>query len=767
MNEATFEARLDGEIKRLFPLIDAGDITYQQQFKLTLGHNTYSCDGTKKNKASARSDVLIKYKETNLAILELKAPGIALTVDDTIQGTSYARLLDPMPPLTIVSNGEDTRFFNTYDRKRWVAEDINEELVQSLFQSGLKCASTDRDEAVKILLGHDDDMWREMLLRYTKKSVKEIEGDISDFSCQVARDFQLERVVINQLIEDLQDSPLINFVGSLLAGKTNAIFQLCNKCPENLIPIYIDASLTYDPFEKLGNWFCREVFRNFTANEVKNWLINGFRDVEQRQSRIVFIFDNIQSVDDKLFWREIHQLCDINQDNAFAVLLVMNEYIQENISRISSGPAKNMIGKAPVIGLSALSDEEFYDAMNYFIENFNVAFYQGSQYNVQYRNPRVLRILASQLPVISSTVIEPVKDTDSVYFSPSYANFSILELIWSKIVVGAEIRSDYRLFGEAMFDDMKRRSVDPRLAILATTRGVISLKTAEQTLGIDRINRMKKYGHIHLLSFGDGKAYIYPRFPEAVAIAATYVLSDKMIEIMEESNVEEAYDYMMQNIDCIPYSDVAATKIIVNICREKDVLWELICLLINDIPSVNPNNDYSVFGMYFSDIGHIKLSGEIGGTLISNYNPWLILSNLVTLPISDNQGARDIQLEIIKIVGSFNEVLIKPEDMPFRNMAGFHTHEYKGGQCICGRTGIIEPITYAMQCSFANIPEEMLQLSKEAIANDQFFLAMRLNVAARSMCTVIEPLVSQCAIKAYELLEQYISDSIKGNTDCE
>ena len=149
MNEATFESRLNEEIKRLFPMLNELDITHQQQFQLTLGHNTYSYDGKKKNKAYARSDVLIKYKETNLAILELKAPGIALVDDDAIQGTSYARLLDPMPPLTIVSNGEDTRFFNTYDRKRWTADDINGQLVQSLFQSGMKCASADRDEAIK------------------------------------------------------------------------------------------------------------------------------------------------------------------------------------------------------------------------------------------------------------------------------------------------------------------------------------------------------------------------------------------------------------------------------------------------------------------------------------------------------------------------------------------------------------------------------------------------------------------------------------------
>lgn len=50
MNEATFESRLNEEIKRIFPLLNAWDITHQQQYQLTLGHNTYLYNVTKKNK---------------------------------------------------------------------------------------------------------------------------------------------------------------------------------------------------------------------------------------------------------------------------------------------------------------------------------------------------------------------------------------------------------------------------------------------------------------------------------------------------------------------------------------------------------------------------------------------------------------------------------------------------------------------------------------------------------------------------------------------
>nr|WP_295684460.1 hypothetical protein [uncultured Lachnoclostridium sp.] len=759
MNEATFEARVNEEIKRIFPMINKGDITHQQQFQLTLGHNTYLYNGVKKDKAFARLDVLIKHKGVNLAILELKAPGIALSHDDAIQGTSYARLLDPMPPLTIVSNGEDTQFFTTYDRKQWMVDNVNEHIVQSLFQAATKCASADLDEAITILLGRDNDMWREILARYTKKAIKEMEGDIDDFTYQVARNFQLERTVVSQLVDKAKEYPLVSFVGPILAGKTNAIYQMCKKCPDDLIPVYIDANVSYDPLEKISNWFCKEVFRSLGANEVKQWLINGYSE-RKKKSRIVFIFDNICSVDDKLFWREINQLNDINRENSYSLLLVMNEHTYDCISRINSGPAKNAIGKAPMVKLDALSDEEFYNAMDFFMYNNGAAFYQGAQCNVQYRNPRILRVLASSLPKNNDS-IDDNSDTKKVFFLPSYMNYSVLESVWSKIVTNAETRSDYRIFAEAMFNDMNSRTADPRLAILSATRGVISLKVAEQFMGTDRINRMKSDGHIHQLVFDDGKAYLYPRFPEAIATAAGYVLRDKIIEIIDRSNVENAYDFIMKNIDCIPYSDVAATKAVLDVCIEREVLWKLLCLLIKDSPLVKQNNDYGVFGLYFSDIGHIKLSGEIEGTLISNFNPWLLLSNLSTVPMAMENGSRDIQLEIFKVIGSFNNILIKPEDMPFHNMAGFHTHKYKDGEFICGKTGIVEPITYAMQCSFANMPEKMLQLSKEAIENDEFFLVMRLNVAARSMCTITDPLISQCAIKAHEMLKQYIYDSIK------
>lgn len=45
MNEATLEARLNGELNRLFPSLAKLNITHQKSFSLRLGHNQITVNG--------------------------------------------------------------------------------------------------------------------------------------------------------------------------------------------------------------------------------------------------------------------------------------------------------------------------------------------------------------------------------------------------------------------------------------------------------------------------------------------------------------------------------------------------------------------------------------------------------------------------------------------------------------------------------------------------------------------------------------------------
>ena len=166
MNEATFEAHLGSILKELFPT-NSLKVTHQIQFTVRLGHHDVQADGRKGWEKKGRADVLLTADVGHIAVLELKRPGIGLTDDDRDQGLSYARLLTPMPPLVIVSNGQTTRFYKTIDGAPWTESGINHEVFTRLVSGAAAVAAAGRDEAIRSLLGAHPDMWADFLRMHT------------------------------------------------------------------------------------------------------------------------------------------------------------------------------------------------------------------------------------------------------------------------------------------------------------------------------------------------------------------------------------------------------------------------------------------------------------------------------------------------------------------------------------------------------------------------------------------------------------------------
>ena len=142
MNEATFEAKIQREIKRFFPTISQDEITHQKTFTIQLGHQKIQINGKSKSQARGRLDVLLSHKNKHLAVLELKHPDHPIIdTDDIDQGISYARLLDPMPPLVLISSGTDTKILQTYDKKELKYNNFNQKAIKALFNHSLYLAA--------------------------------------------------------------------------------------------------------------------------------------------------------------------------------------------------------------------------------------------------------------------------------------------------------------------------------------------------------------------------------------------------------------------------------------------------------------------------------------------------------------------------------------------------------------------------------------------------------------------------------------------------
>ncbi|NFL85841.1 hypothetical protein FDB24_02085 [Clostridium botulinum] len=186
--------------------------------------------------------MLIKYKTNNFGVLELKRPGKVITDDDCDQGISYARLITPMPPLVIVSNGKETFFYKTIDKSQLQIKTIDEDAIEELFRHAFLCAESSMDAAIKFLLGKEKSLWKEIVNNYTNDAIDRLKGTITDFTMPLTDEFNLKRGIVQQIFKLLKKEKLIVLEGNPLSGKTNVLYQLYkNKNKNHIIPFYIDA----------------------------------------------------------------------------------------------------------------------------------------------------------------------------------------------------------------------------------------------------------------------------------------------------------------------------------------------------------------------------------------------------------------------------------------------------------------------------------------------------------------------------------------------
>ena len=99
--------------------VDLRELQFERSFSVRIGRKNIPVSGsTVKDKSGARLDILVRRGDKNLLILETKAAHLSLTDDDRDQAISYARLVHPIAPYAVVTNGGEYMFkirigFNT------------------------------------------------------------------------------------------------------------------------------------------------------------------------------------------------------------------------------------------------------------------------------------------------------------------------------------------------------------------------------------------------------------------------------------------------------------------------------------------------------------------------------------------------------------------------------------------------------------------------------------------------------------------------------
>lgn len=764
MNEATLEARVNAEIQRHFPSIARLHITHQKYLTLRLGHRTdIEIGGLKQAQATGHLDILLSFDEKPFAIIELKAPGEPLTDDDRDQGLSYARLLTPQAPLVIVSNGEEAQFFQTYDGKEWNPSNKDEEAVRALFSYTLSCAADERNEAIRLLFGKQPHIWTSLFRNYTESALSQLEGRVDDYSRPLTREFLIERSIVHEIGDLLiKKEPLLVLVGPPLSGKTNVLAQICRAGEfDELIPIYIDAvNTSYGIFQHIANQFTRELYVQVQTSEIRQWLLHSIQSIP---GHFVIIIDGWTANVTGTLKEDIDELINfLHPEQSLSVVLSMDDNAFTEAKTISGRPTCSAIGRnAKVIQLNPLDDDEFESACKLLYDNFSACFHHGAQYNQDFRIPRFLRLVASALSHSGNNFTE---DNSQVKCIPSVTSFLIFES-WRQFIVNPELEGIFQALAEAYILDKVYRHDDPTLTLMSHGKGHIVQATAEEVLGQAKLSKLQSQGHVGIVRGPHGKVLVLPKIPEFLAAAAAYIIADDCLSIYREKGFENAYSMLVEESDHFPYGDLVGARALLEISkRERNLAHDFILKLLEDEPEQSRLAEGSRVLMYFEDVGEINVHFGKGTNerVTGNIHPWNILSQLSSYAVLAYEGSVDPLLSVLATIGSYPQILIRPYPAPFKQTPGYHVHEIPGhGSVLCHQTGIIETITYAMQCGFYHIPKDMLRLCLFAKEKNLFFLAHRLNTAAISTETCIEKDVAHTSEEARKILRPIVRNVIE------
>lgn len=711
MNEATLEQRIVLETGKCFPFLKKEDIILQKSFSIKLGHKKYVIKG--------RADVMIQHNGKPLAIFELKAPEIELTTDDYEQCVSYARLTEPITPLSIISNGRETVVLNTYTRERVDTDNTNERIFNELIKNMSTIAESQLDSAINILLGNSKEVWNKIIQEINDSGFSIITSKTLDLESPICEEFQIERESSNELLKQIYLDSLLIFTGEPSSGKTNVIYQLCqlSRKKDGCIPIYVNLEEPKSIFQYLANKFSGVLYTPISKDNFRYWLINCL--CKNPENRIVFILDNISS-SVETDWEEIYELIDINK-NTFSVLLVMNEQIFDDVKKVKGKNRLNSIGKAKHYTLSFLSDEEFYRARQMLYDDYKVCISHGGEYNPEYRKPDVLKLQAVYLKNMH------LDDSIGIY-TPGILDMNILLSVWKNI--DDNIRMGYRKFAKFIIDEGNKDKSIERM-FFAYNSGIlfcnsIDLKDKDMQVLLER-------GYIKRKYLRNGDSFIYPALQNIMPVAAAYEIMDLMLYRSDDS---ELYNSLIRYSQLFPYPDLTAA-LMISFMTKRDEFF--ISRIINRLYMDEPTIDYSapkralmkmedgIIGIDFSKLPCIMNGEEV---LLGNTLPWLILSNLLAIPFATEDGNLSLWIEMIKKVGSFKNVLLRIANIPFDKITGYHVHSFPNRiEVVCGKMGIIEPITYAMQMGFWKVPEHMIEIVRWAIEKRNIPLIMRLSTS--------------------------------------
>jgi hypothetical protein len=757
-SEATLEAKIDRVLTSAFPTFKEVKVEHQKSFSIKFGHHNVKVDLKEPSNYPSRAifDILLTIEKKNVILLELKKEGLALTAEDVLQGISYARLLHPMPPLTLISNGTDNQFYNTYTKEKIEAKNIDFAFIQKLTDNSFQLATNDFKDAVNLLLNKEPELFSQVINLISEKRFERFFGTIDDFTKPICLDFRIDRKVVAEINSHFsQGIALVGLIGSAFSGKTNLLYEFFTKTksPNNFL-LYLDCSdHNYSIFQQLANHFSDTSKISINKDKIREWLINSLCNLPD--SKFYLLLDNFNNEIPEAIKAEIIELIDIFKGVNHHTLYSIDEFNFKEIAFVANRQYKTIIGEqSKIVKLDELDDDEYNATNDLLLTKFQVLIEHGGHYTPEYREPRIVRHLASLL----------TGDIEAGQFTKIIAvpDLNLLNAISENKTYTRQVHDLYIKIAICFFAEFELRKTNADLSIVASGSGAISKETFKKNFP-DDLETLIKSSVVVMRELRNGMTVIYPKIQELVAKHSIELVTEIILrESKEEKPIEGICKTFIDTVTPIPYCDIVATGVLMKIAHKNEV--ELFSDLVQELLKIPPHLEKIGKGtkvlMYSEGVGHIQVNFEDDmdeGGFVSDFLPYAILSQLAGYPLglvgNEEYSVYAFHLYLLNEVGS-NKIFLRRADV--RSLSNMKHHEgfdWDGvGYIVSGHEGIIEPIVQSIQKCFFIIPDEIEKLYERAFEENNFNLLYRIYLALRTMMGYTD---SELAKKAKEFVIRF------------
>lgn len=767
--EADLESRIDATIRLAFPLLPRDGVRHQTTFSFRLGGNKITVDGKEKDAAHSRSDVILYFQDKPLAVLELKRNGLALTEDDSKQGLSYARVLDPSPPLVVISNGQIVRLVETHSGNDWHPAERTEQTVAALIQSSARLAANDVKLAVSTLMGTNPDVWVQAIRHTSATNIEELSGEWKDRLLPFVRGFLIPRKATRTVKEALQQGArFIILEGVPLAGKSNVLRELVQsmKSDPSLVVLFIESEGSVTVLQQIADTLAQQLNWPVSKNEARDWLK---RLSQSNGPRLAVVIDGI-GLELAKSRDEIVELTSPSFGAQLSVVVELDDTCAKTAVLNSSGRGASAIGRrAKRVVVEALDDEEFTLARD-ALWSLRLGMGNGAESSYEMHIPWVLRAVCSKF------VAQPqYRDHRLAGIIPSLLSLDLIQL--TRNTFEEETRSSFRAVAAATLEDTEDLKRPISLILESMSTYVVRRTTLKKYLEHAELERLKEQGYLKQILHDSGEDVFVVRVPELVASEAAWVVAMQIPDRIKRSPVEAA-KWLSTTAANLPLGDIVAAQAIIDAAKQgQHIPLNLITSMMEHPPQMETLTEGSCIAMHLPGEGTLHVTVQSGGLFAKTKNEveffmpfdkddlpnvtysdihwWLILSHLAGFPCAINKEGHDEVIQrldpsILLKVGTCPIVLRRPSADP--RIDGIPTHEIENhGSMVCHNAGIVEPITLSIYKYLCLEGRKAMGWVQAATEKGSFPLLARMDIALREISQLADTELSGFAKEASDL----------------